>query len=127
MLTSNHCPAVCAAPVLQRVFSFPSSALAAAPPPLAEADATQPVRDKATRTPASCVPPLLPDEPLLEPLDVPLAPLVDPLLAPLDVPLAPLVEPLLAPLVEPPPVVAYTLNSAMDHQLVVAPVSVWTT
>src|SRR5580704_6011771 len=47
MSTSNHWPAVCACPVLQRVASLPSSAFAAAPPPLAEADAAQPVRESA--------------------------------------------------------------------------------
>src|SRR5580658_4350163 len=62
MFTSNHCPFTCAAPVLQRVFSFPSSALAGAPPPLAEADPTQPARERVYRVPvASCAASVLVD------------------------------------------------------------------
>ena len=47
MFTSNHCPAVCTTPVLQRVVATPSSAFEAAPPPLTDADAPQPLRDRA--------------------------------------------------------------------------------
>ena len=51
MFTSNDCPAVCATPVLQRVDSFPSIALVAAPPPLVDAVGTQLARESGIGAP----------------------------------------------------------------------------